>query len=165
MNKKHFLPNAEDRKNEWYHPLYKYQSKSCKEYKRVEALLDEITCDLINGKSKSDIILALEQGDIYENQTKKVKHRTACDYYRAVISRLQLDEPDKDNARQIFYSMYLNLYREQLEMGNHIGAKATLDSMVKLMGLDKPVTNAIQINSLEDGNVSINFGFEKPDET
>lgn len=159
MDKKHFLPNAKDRKVEWYHPLYKMSSKSLKEYNRVEDLLDECTCDLINGKSKSDIIIKLESG-LYENQHKKVSHKTALEYYNCILSRLQIDEPEKDKAKNIFYSMYLNLYREQMEMGNHIGAKATLDSMVKLMGLDKP-TNAILINSDKEGGVTVNFGFEK----
>ena len=161
MDKKHFLPNPKDRKNEWYHPLYKMSSKSLKEYNRVEDLLDEATCDLINGKSKSDIIIKLE-GGMYENQTKKLTHKTALEYYNAILSRLQVDEPEKDKARNIFYSMYLNLYREQMEDGNTIGAKATLDSMVKLMGLDKP-TNAILINSGKEGGITVNFGFEKQD--
>ena len=97
MDKKHFLPNAKDRKVEWYHPLYKMSSKSLKEYNRVEDLLDECTCDLINGKSKSDIIIKLESG-LYENQHKKVSHKTALEYYNCILSRLQIDEPEKDKG-------------------------------------------------------------------
>lgn len=165
LDKKHFLPNHKDRKADFFHPIYKLGSKSLKEFNRVEEVLDQCTCDLINGLSKSDIIIKLENG-LYESQTKKLTHNVALEYYNAVLSRLQIDEPEKDNARQVFYSMYLNLYREQMEIGNHIGAKATLDSMVKLMGLDKQnPSTAIQVNTNND-KVEINFGFpsEKNDE-
>ena len=157
IDKKHYLPKKKDRANKWFHPIYKYNSKSQQEYNRIEDLLDEITVDVVNGLAKSDIFLKMESG-LYENMKKGVKHDTALDYYRAVMSRLQIDEPDRDNAKNIFYSMYLNLYREQMEVGNTIGAKATLDSMVRLMGLDKP-TNAILINSDKEGGITVNFGF------
>lgn len=133
-------------------------SKSLKEFNRIEDLLDEATCDLVNGISKSEILLKFQNG-LYENQTKGVSLSTAEEYYKAILSRLQIDEPDKDNARQIFYSMYLQLYREQMEVGNTLGAKQTLDSMVKLMGLDKQnPSTAIQVNTNND-KVEINFGF------
>lgn len=158
LNKKHYLPNEKDRESKWYHPVYKMGGKSAKEFQRIEDLLDEMTCDLVNGKAKSEIILKAQNG-LYENQKKGVEYREASEYYKAILSRLQIDEPDKDNAKSAFYSMYLNIYREQLEEGNLMGAKATLDSMVKLMGLDKP-TNAIQVNNSSD-KVEIKFGFSE----
>lgn len=159
LNKKHFLPRKSDREYKYFHPVYKMGTYSKKEYDRIEDLLDEASCDLINGLSKSDMLIKFENG-LYGNQSKGVSHSQALEYYKAILSRLEIDEPDKDNARQIFYSMYLNLYKEQLELGNTIGAKQTLDSMVKLMGLDKQnPTTAVQINSNND-KVEINFGFD-----
>ena len=160
LDKRHFLPNKKDREYKYFHPIYKMGSKSLKEYERVEDVLDVVTCDVINGVAKSDILLKLEAG-LYENQTKGLSHLNALEYYKAVLSRLQIDEPEKDNARQVFYSMYLNLYREQMEAGNTIAAKQTLDSMVKLMGLTDKPTTAVQVNAGEkDKNITINFGFD-----
>lgn len=160
LNKKHFLPNKKDRETKFYHPIYKMGSKSLKEYQRIEDLLDEATCDVINGISKSDILLKFKNG-MYENMSKGVTLPIAEEYYKAILSRLQIDEPEKDNARQVFYSMYLQLYREQMEIGNYLGARQTLDSMVKLMGLDKQNNTNIQINGSDDGKVVVNFGFKE----
>lgn len=162
LDKRHSLPNKKDRKVDYFHPIYKHSSKSVKEFNRVEDVLDEVTCDLINGMSKSDILLKLHNG-LYENQKKGITYPMALEYYNAVLNRLQIDEPEKDNARQVFYSMYLNLYREQMEVGNTLGAKATLDSMIKLMGLDRQSpTTAIQINSNND-TMEIKFGLNNND--
>lgn len=163
LDEKHFLPDKSKRKLEYFHPIYKCASYSKREFDRVENVLDAATCDLINGKSKSDILLKLENG-LYEDQNKGLCHQKAEEYYRAILSRLKVDEPDLDNAKSAFYSMYLNLYNEAMERGNTLVAKQVLDSMVKLMGIDKPST-AIQVNTGNE-KVEINFGFpsDKSDE-
>lgn len=160
LSEKHYSPDISKRKLEYFHPIYKCASHSKKEFDRVERVLDEATCDLINGKSKSDILLKLENG-LYTDQPKGLCHQKAEEYFRAILSRLKVDEPDIDNAKASFYSMYLNLYNEAMEMGNTLIAKQVLDSMVKLMGLDKPPTTAIQINSGKENGVTVNFGFDK----
>lgn len=160
LDKRHFLPNKKDRENKFFHPVYKMGSNSLKEYQRIEDLLEEVVCDVINGKSKSDILLKAQNG-LYENQKKGVTYQRATEYYNAALSRLEVDEPDKNNARQILYGMYLNIYREQMEEGNLVGAKQTLDSLTKLMGLDKPDSQTnVQINS-NDNKVEIKFGFQE----
>lgn len=164
LNKKHYLPNKKDRECEGhYHPLYKMATPNKREFQRIEDLLDEITVDVVNGKGKSEILLRCRNGT-YENMPKGVSLSTAEDYYKAVMSRLQLDEIEKDNARSVFYSMYLNMYEEAMSIGNHLVAKGILDSMVKLMGLDKPQQTNIQINNADEG-LTINFNLPNKDES
>lgn len=164
LDKRHFSPSKSEREihvNDYYHPIYKTGGNNIKEYKRIEDLLDEATCDFINGLSKSDILIKFEKG-LYDNQKKGVGHNIALQYYRAILSRLEIDEPNKDEAKYAFYSMYLNLYREAMEAGNRMEAKQILDSMVKLTGLDKQTPQtAIQVNGGD--KVEVKFGFEKDD--
>lgn len=159
LDKKHYLPNKKDRElTPHFHPIYKLSAPNKKEFDRVEKVLDEVTCDVVNGLPKSDIMLKLMNGE-YENQNKGVHEDRAREYYNAVMSRMELDNDGQiENARNVFSSMYLNLYKECLEIGNHIGAKAALDSLVKLMGLDKPTNQTnIQVNNSSQG-LTINFG-------
>ena len=164
LAKEHYLPRKTDREKKWYHPIYQYGSHSQKEYNRIEALLDEITCDVVNGVSTSEILLYLQSGDRYENQKKPLSPVTANSYIDAVRSRLALDRNrDSEQVKDAIYSQYLQIYRESMENGNLMMAKSTLDSLVKLYGFDKAPTTAVQINNSSDG-VTINFGFEKKKE-
>lgn len=162
LDKKHYLPNKKDRVlDKHWHPIFKFATPNKKEFDRVENLLDEISCDVVNGKGKSEIMMKCRQG-MYEHMSKGVSYNTASEYYNAVMSRLQLDEVDKDNAKSVFYSMYLNMYEEAMSIGNHMVAKGILDSMVKLMGLDKPNSQTnIQVNS---DNVKLSFGFNNSED-
>lgn len=159
MDKRHFLPKKEDRElKQFFHPVYKMGTHSKKEYDRVECLLDEISADVCNGLTFSEIMLHLKQNDRYENQKKPVKHNTAVEYIEAVKSRMALDRNrDIEQVKDALYTQYLNLYREALEAGNLITAKAVLDSLVKLYGIDKSPAAAVQINTDKE-SVSINFG-------
>lgn len=164
LDKRHFMPKKADRDFSYFHPIYKMASASKKEYDRVENLLDEATVDFINGKSKSDILLKLEAG-LYPSQNKGINHNQAIQYFQAILSRLKIDEPDQDAAKSVFYSMYLNLYNEAMNSGNNMHAKQVLDSMVKLMGLDKPANQTnIQVNSDKENGITINFGYSSESE-
>ena len=161
LDKRHYMPKKEDRehKTKW-HPIYKYGSNSKKEYERIENLLDEISVDVCNGLTFSEIILHLKQGDRYEHQTKPIKDNTIKQYIDAVKSRLALDRSrDVEQVKDVLYTQYINLYREALEGGNLITAKSVLDSLIKLYGIDKPAQQtAVQINTNKE-NLNINFGF------
>lgn len=162
LDKRHYLPKKSDRKyNGHFHPVYGWSTINKKEFDRIEALLEELVVDVINGKSKSDILEKCKLG-MYENMEKGVTYQTATEYYKCVMNRLKLDEPESiDNARSVIFSMYLNLYNEAMESYDHLGARSTLDSMVKLLGLaKKDADTAIQINNTSDG-VTINFGFSR----
>lgn len=163
LNKKHFLPNKSEREYKYFHPIYKMGGHSLKEFQRIEDLLDDSTCDLINGLSKSEILLKFQNGMYEDQHGKGVSLNTAEEYYKAILSRLSLDrDRDVEQVKDALYSQYLNIYREAMESGNLMMAKSTLDSLVKLYGIDKQPENAIQINST--GSVDIKFGF-KTDES
>lgn len=165
LDERHFLPNKEDREyNGNYHPIYKLATPNKKEFERIENVLEEVTCDVVNGLPKSDILLKLKNGE-YDSQSKGIGLRRANEYYSAVMSRLRVDSEEQiENARNIITSMYLNIYRECMEIGNHIGAKGALDSLSKVIGLDRPQQTNIQINNNDDG-LTINFNLPKNDES
>ena len=158
LDKRHFSPNKSDRQiKQWFHPLYRMESPSKKEFERIECLLDEVSVDVVNGLTFSEILLHLEQGGRYEHQKKPLSHQTAVQYVEAVKSRMALDRNrDHDQVKDVLYSQYLNLYREALEQNNIITAKQVLDSLVKLYGFDKAPAAAVQINTDKE-QVNINF--------
>ena len=150
-----------------FHPIYKMSTQNKKEFDRIEGLLDEICVMTVNGLPQSEIILMLtdKTQNHFNNQTKPVSVATAKEYLKAVESRLALDRRrDIDAVKDSLYAQYLNLYRECLEMGNHMTAKSVLDSLMKLYGLDKPTNQTnVQINGNDDGKIEINFGIKKDD--
>lgn len=165
LDKRHYSPRPSERKMEkQFHPIYKCAVPNKKNFDRVEALLDEITTDLINGVARSEIIIKLtDKNELhYENQIKSLSYIAADEYLKAAYSRLSLDrDRDVEQVKDALYSQYLNIYRECLESGNLMAAKATLDSLVKLYGIDRAPQNAIQINTDKENGVVINFGFSE----
>lgn len=163
INKKHYLPNKSDREVEAkFHPIYKMACPNKKNFDRVEEVLDAVVCDIINGKSKSDIYFKLKSGE-YPNMKKGLADPTINEYYAAAMSRLRYDREEKEEAlKDKLFAMYENLYNEAMEGGENMQAKAILDSIVKMAGLDKPKT-AIQINNTEKDGLTINFGFTNGD--
>ena len=64
-------------------------------------------------------------------------------------------EEKEEALKDKLFAMYENLYNEAMEGGENMQAKAILDSIVKMAGLDKPKT-AIQINNTEKTDHSQN---------
>lgn len=163
ISKKHYSPNPSERKIEGtFHPIYKMACPNKKNFDRVEEVLDEVVCDIINGKSKSDIYFKLKNGE-YPNMKKGLADPTIKEYYDAAMSRLRYDREEKEEAlKDKLYAMYQNLYNEAMLGGENMQAKAILDSIVKMAGLDKPKQ---QINiQTETGDLKINFGFDNKDD-
>ena len=162
LAKEHYFPDPEKRKVDGYfHPLYKYTEKNKKKFERVEDILDEMTCSVANGMSRSDIIQKLERGGYAGQNGKGLSTNTAIKYYNCVLSRLKIDRSrDVEEARDVLWSRYESLLYEAIDNGNRMEAKSILDSMAKFMGLDKPTT-AIQINNTDKDGITINFGFSQ----
>ena len=164
LDKRHYLPKKSERKVEaTYHPIYKMATPNKKEFERVEEVLDNVVCDIVNGLSKSDIFFKLRDAK-YPNMKKGLSEFTTKEYYEAAMSRLSLDrDRDEEQIKNTIYAQYLNLYREAMEEGSNSQAKAILDSLVKLYGFDrKPVQN-VNIEA-KDGNINVSFGFENNDD-
>lgn len=156
LDKRHFSPNKDERQCKYFHPIYKYGSNSAKEFDRIERLLDEMSVDYINGKTKSDIYLKLASGG-YKNGTA-VKKPAFDEYWRAIESRLSIDrERDMEQIKDALYAKYIALYEESVESGNILGAKSVLDSLMKLMGIDSKQQN---INIAPANDITIKFGFD-----
>lgn len=164
LDKRHYSPNKDERTTkQTFHPIYKMKSPAKKEFDRVEALLDEVTVDVVNGIPKSEIFLKLTDKEQlhYPHQNKALSYYVAEEYWRAIEARLALDRNrDCERVKDALYAQYLNIYREAVEMGNLMVAKATLDSLQKLYGIDKPNQTNVQINSGDENKVEIKFGFD-----
>lgn len=165
ISKKHYSPNPDDRKIEGtFHPIYKMACPNKKNFDRVEEVLDAVVCDIINGKSKSDIYFKLKNAE-YPNMKKGLADPTIKEYYDAAMSRLRYDREEKEEAlKDKLYAMYQNLYNEAMESGENMQAKSILDSIVKMAGIDKPKpTVQISPEQNDNGKISITFGFESGD--
>ena len=143
--------------------VYNGFKANCKKYQEIEDLIYALTCDIVNGVSRSDIITKLKEG-LYKEHPKQYKESTAIAYYCTAMQRLKEDrEIDAETLKDKLYSQYYQLYKDAIENGNVIGAKAVLDSIAKtFLDVDKKNTN-IQVNANTDG-VTINFGFANSDD-
>lgn len=130
------------------------------EYDRVERLINEVQCDLVNGVLRSDIFRKFNDG-LYENLgEKKIGERQIQNYIKAAWEKMKEDRVDKVNElRDMLFSQYMALYNDAVQIGNTLAAKSCLDSIAKIFLPNRPDT-AIQINSDKEGCVTVNFGFK-----
>lgn len=161
LAKSHSLPNKKDRKPKPYKTSRGIAVKN-KEYYEAEEVLDQLYCDICNGVSKSDCMQKLI-GGVYG---KELKPRNANDYYNAALERLQYNaDIEAKQLRDLLYNRYETVLEECMKRNDLFNARATLDSIAKIfLGIRDNQTN-IQLNSDNDGGITINFGFSpKSDE-
>lgn len=163
ISKKHGLPKKEDRKpsaNRVKLPGGRYRATHITKFYQVDEVVDHVYCDIANGVSKSDILQKLTNG-LYEPQDKPLGQASADDYYNAAVERFRLDKsPDEEQMRAIFYGRYEALLEEAVKKGDIYNARAVLDSMSKIFGIERKTPDtAIQVNTNND-SVQINFGFD-----
>lgn len=129
--------------------------KQLDEYDRVERLIEEIQCDLVNGVLRSDIFRKFKEG-LYENLgEKKIGERQIQYYIKAAWEKMKEDRTDKVNElRDILFSQYMSQYREATEMGNVLAAKSCLDSIAKIFLPDEKTLN---LNANVQGDLTIDF--------
>ena len=129
-----------------------------KKYQEIEDLISAIAADIVNGVSRSDIIIKLKEG-MYEEQPQPYKESTAINYYWAATNRLKEDrDEDIETLKDKLYSQYYQLYADAMKANNTIGAKAVLDSIAKFfIPTQKQETN-IEIDKNTD-KINISFGF------
>ena len=162
FSKEHSLPTFEER----------YASRKCRDPKLVKKWLvadhvvDQCYCDIVNGLAHSEVINKLKEG-LYDGQTKGIQYRTAKDYLDAAIKRLHYDfESQVEDIRADLYAKLLSVYNDAMKSNDRYNAVNALNTIMKLTGasMDKPQT-AIQINSDKENGITINFGFNKAEET
>lgn len=130
-----------------------------KEYKAVEEVIDQVYCDIANGRTKTEIIKMLKDG----HYGKTMKTRNANDYYNAAVDRFCTEKNEQaDKLRAIYFGRFETLYRDAIEKGDIYNANNILQSVCRIFGLEAPKSpeTAIQINNDKDG-VTINFGFKR----
>lgn len=131
---------------------------------RADHIVDQVYCDLCNGKSKSECLLKLTSGQ-YDGQERPIKERTAYDYIASAVDRLHYDmEAQMEDIRADLYGKLLTVYNDAMMNNDRYSAIGALSTMMKLVGADKSQQTNIQINNNTDG-VTINFGFKKEEET
>lgn len=125
-------------------------------YMKVDAIVDAVYCDLVNGESKSSILQKLQLGE-YSDKTMNIK--TAYDYFNAALNRISYDKIEKENElREMLYARLEEVYRSCMEIGNHMTAISALKEMKDLF-IPKQPTTAVQVNNQGDGKVEVKFGF------
>lgn len=137
--------------------------KKLDEYDRVERLISEIQCDLVNGVLRSDIFRKFKEG-LYENLgEKKIGERQIQNYITAAWHKMKEDRVEKvQELRDMLFSQYMAQYNEATEMGNVIAAKSCLDSIARIF---LPDEKNINLNANVQGDISVNFNFIEEDES
>lgn len=170
LSSKHLARNPEDRRPRVaVSNQGKFQLRKEKEFKRVEGIINQIYVDICNGVSKSDIydkvINGVYEGIKFRKDKSELSRETAMLYYKYAMERVGVDrEKDEDALRDMLFARYETLLKDAIEKGDNFNARGVLDSMAKIF-LPKQPDTAIQINSDKENGVTINFGFEKQNET
>lgn len=135
----------------------KLSQRQLDEYDRVERLINEVQCDLVNGVLRSDIFRKFNEG-LYENLgEKKIGERQIQNYINAAWEKMKEDRVEKVNElRDMLFSQYMALYNDAVMDGNTIAAKSCLDSIAKIFLPDEKNLN---LNAKVDGEIIIDFGF------
>lgn len=158
FSESHSLPTFAERKKAMKTEKQNRNPIASERWLRVDEVIDQIYCDMVNGHSNSEIVLKLANMQ-YDGQKKAVGYRTALDYINAAKSRLKYDfESDMKDLRADVYGKLLAIYADAVENDDRYNALGALDKILRLGGIDKPQT-AIQINGSNDGKVVVNFGF------
>lgn len=133
---------------------------SNEKYRKVDEVITEIYCNICNGKSKTDIIEGLMSGE-YDTPKKKLSKESAGIYYKRAIERLKENAALKeDEFLAILLSRYETILEDCMKANDRQNARQTLDSLVKLLGLNKSDKSQVEINKNDD-KIVISFGFSK----
>lgn len=159
LAKTHSNPSKKDRKAKRTPANDGRMPTLTKAYNAADELVSLVYVDIANGVARSDCIDKVSMG-LYGN--KPISRRQAANYYNAALDRFAIDtDIEAEKLRNLFYGRYEAILEQCIKNGDVYNARATLDSMARVFGVEQKVpTNAIQINSDRDNGVTINFGFE-----
>ena len=135
------------------------------EYDKLEAIIDEVYADYINGETRTHIIKKL-MGALYTSQDGKAyKENFANEIFAAAFARIKADTTlNREEAMSLILSRFDSIYNDCNLMGDHHAAIRALENLAKLYGIDnKNPQTEIQINQGSSG-LTINFGFGKAEE-
>ena len=130
-----------------------------KVYKQADEIIDQIYCDIANGKTKTEIINMLKNGDY----GKTMQSRNARDYYNAAVSRF-CDEKNEEaeKLKAIYFGRFETLYADAIKKGDIYNANNILQSVCRIFGLEAPKSPTTQVNVQNNSDViKISFGFQQ----
>lgn len=125
------------------------------EYDRVQRLVEEVQCDMVNGVLRSTIFRKFKERQ-YENLGKKdIGERQIQNYIKAAWELMREDRIEKiQELRDMLFSQYMAQYNEATQMGNVIAAKSCLDSIAKIF---LPEEKTVNLNAKVDGDITVDF--------
>lgn len=133
-------------------------------FNTADDIIDDVYVDIANGVSRSDITQKLINGlySSQKGQQKNMSYRQAQEYWNTALERMHYNKDiELDKLRDVFYSRYEALFEEAVKKNDIYNAKAILDSMSKIFGIEqKTPATAIQINNGGDDKIVINFGLD-----
>lgn len=133
-------------------------------FNNADDLIDDVYVDIANGVSRSDITQKLMNAmySSQKGQQKNMSYRQAQEYWNTALERMHYNKDiELDKLRDVFYSRYEALFEEAVKKNDIYNAKAILDSMSKIFGIEqKTPATAIQINNGGDDKIVINFGLD-----
>ena len=130
-----------------------------KVYKQADEIIDQVYCDIANGRTKTEIINMLKNGDY----GKSMQSRNARDYYNAAVSRF-CDEKNEEaeKLKAIYFGRFETLYADAVKKGDIYNANNILQSVCRIFGLEAPKSPTTQVNVQNNSDViKISFGLQK----
>lgn len=131
-----------------------------------EALLDEITCDLLNGMSRFQVQRKLQEKQ-YESQVKEKEPspKSISALIKESYDRCKLElKEERDEQRALMYSRVLAVYEDAIANGDRSNSLKALSQLTDLMGLDEPDKVEVKGEITNNLRVKVNFGISSDDE-
>lgn len=131
-----------------------------------EALLDEITCDLLNGMSRFQVQRKLQEKQ-YESQVKEKEPspKSISALIKESYDRCKLElKEERDEQRAMMYSRVLAVYEDAVANGDRSNSLKALSQLTDLMGLNEPDKVEVKGEITNNLRVKVNFGISSDDE-
>lgn len=131
-----------------------------------EALLDEITCDLLNGMSRFQVQRKLQEKQ-YESQVKEKdpSPKSISALIKESYDRCKLElKEERDEQRALMYSRVLAVYEDAIANGDRSNSLKALSQLTDLMGLNEPDKVEVKGEITNNLRVKVNFGISSNDE-
>lgn len=158
ISPKHSLKSKKDRR---FTSVDGVANTQIKNFLTSDEIVEKVYVDICSGVSRRDCQKKLSDG-LYGN--KPISLRQSQFYYKAALDQLA-DNTDLEAKRlkDVLFTRYEKIFEEAMKKGDIFNARATLDSMAKIFGLEQK-TPQTQVNIQNNSDtITISFGFENDD--
>ena len=124
-----------------------------------EALIEVLWCEIVNGKSRFEIMKKLEN-DAYDGfETSKLCRTTKYNYLQEAYENCKVElAEEKEKQRGLFYERILSVYNDAIDARDRANALKALELCAKLSGV---YTDKKEVNVTSGEGITIKFGFDK----